>query len=86
MGKAAQADREGEADRLRDLALHHTLGDAARIDYEHVWARIAESMQEHGSDRKWSSHRVKYAWNHGVSNLFPQIELRQRKLFKAILM
>lgn len=86
LGKAAAADREGEADRLGDLALRCPLGDIAWVDYDNAWARIAESMKKYGSERKWSSDRVKYAWNRGVSDLFPHIKLRQRKVFQVILM
>jgi hypothetical protein len=85
LGKAVAADREGEANRLRVLTLSHTLEDAVRVDYDGLWARISESMKNYGSERKWSSHRVKYAWNNGVWGLFPHITLRQRILFQAIL-
>ncbi|KAF4634592.1 hypothetical protein G7Y89_g3521 [Cudoniella acicularis] len=34
LGKAAIADREGKADRLRDLTLSYTLEDTVRVDYD----------------------------------------------------
>jgi len=86
LGKAILADREGEANRLGDLAVYHPLADAVRIDYDGLWARIAESLKAYGSERKWSSDKVKYAWDHGVSGLFPHLQLRQRKVVSAFLM
>jgi hypothetical protein len=73
LGKVILADREGEANRLGDLAVYHLLVDAVRIDYNGLWACIAESLKVYGSKRKWSSDKVKYAWDHGISGLFPYL-------------
>ena len=86
LGKAILADRAGEADRLGDLALYHPLGDAVRVDFDGLWPRIAESIKTYRSERRWSADKVKYAWDHGLSGLFPHIQLRQRKVLSASLM
>ncbi|PVH68069.1 hypothetical protein DL98DRAFT_578964 [Cadophora sp. DSE1049] len=84
LGRAARADRENEVDRLSSLMSHHSLVDAARIDYEGVWARIAELMDRYGTKFKWNSEKVEYAWTHGVSNMFPDTVLRPRQFSRHI--
>ena len=83
LGRAARADREGEVDRLGNLMSHHSMVDAAWIDYEGIWDRISELMA-YGTESKWSPERVEYAWTHGVSNMFPDIILRQRQFSRNI--
>jgi hypothetical protein len=84
LGRAARADRESEVDRLGDLMSHHSMVDAAWIDYEGIWDRISELMNTYGTEFKWTPERVKYAWTHGVSNMFPDIVLRQRQFSRHI--
>ena len=80
LGRAAGADRDDEANRLGELISHHySVVDAARIDYERIWMRISEMMERYGSPTKWSAEKAKYAWTCGVSEMFPHIEIRQRR-------
>jgi hypothetical protein len=81
LGRAAHADREDETCRLDKLMERYSLVESAKIDYEGIWDRISELMREYGSELKWTPERVKYAWTHGVSDMFPSIELRQRLFF-----
>lgn len=63
---------------------HHSMVDAAWIDYEGIWDRISELMDAYGTEFKWTPERVEYAWTHGVSNMFPDIVLRQRQFSRHI--
>ena len=84
LGRAARADRESEVDRLGNLMSHHSMVDAAWIDYEGIWDRISELMDAYGTEFKWTPEREEYAWTHGVSNMFPDIVLRQRQFSRHI--
>ncbi|KAM0132880.1 hypothetical protein ACHAP3_006169 [Botrytis cinerea] len=84
LGRAARADRENEVDRLSSLMSHHSMVDAAWIDYEGVWNRISELMDRYGTKFKWTSEKVEYAWTHGVSNMFPDTVLRPRQFSRHI--
>jgi hypothetical protein len=84
LGRSARADREGEVDRLGNLMSHHPMVDAARVDYEGIWDRISKLMNTYRTEFKWTPKRVEYAWTHGVSNMFPDIVLRQRQFDRHI--
>ncbi|KAH8650389.1 hypothetical protein BGZ60DRAFT_421888 [Tricladium varicosporioides] len=79
LGRAARTDRDGEIDRLGDLMTQHSLVDVGWIDYEGIWDRISELMKKYGTEFKWTPERVEYAWTHGVSDIFPDVVLRQRQ-------
>jgi hypothetical protein len=84
LGRAARADRQSELNRLSNLLSVQSMADAACIDYEGIWDRISELMDTYGTEFKWTPERVKYAWTHGVSNMFPDIVLRQRQFSRYI--
>lgn len=84
LSRATRADRESEVDRLGDLMSHHSMVDAAWIDYESIWDRISALMDAYGTEFKWTPERVEYTWTHGVSNMFPDIVLRQRQFSRHI--
>jgi hypothetical protein len=58
---------------------YYSMVDTAWIDYKSIWDRISELMDVYRTEFKWTLKRVKYAWTHGVSNMFPDIVLRQRQ-------
>ncbi|KAH7418759.1 hypothetical protein BKA64DRAFT_739139 [Cadophora sp. MPI-SDFR-AT-0126] len=84
LGRAARVDRDNEVFRLRSLISHHSMVDAARIDYEGVWDRISELMGSFGTESKWNAEKVEYAWTHGVSTMFPDIVLRPRQFSRHL--
>lgn len=37
------------------------------------WQSISELIKYEGAKESWTSDKVKYAWHHGASTLFPEI-------------
>jgi hypothetical protein len=66
---AAQADIRDRSQRLGTLIMNPIM---RRADYDNCWGRIATSMANYGSEQIWTPERVKYAWAHGASALFPE--------------
>ncbi|CAD6446251.1 1ae957aa-9119-43aa-9101-68052a38fb91 [Sclerotinia trifoliorum] len=68
--KAVQADIVKTCERLGESIMELHMRQA---DYDGCWERIAALMVMHSS--RWTAARVKYAWTHGVSDLFPDLML-----------
>jgi hypothetical protein len=60
LGRAARANRESEIDRLANLISHHSMVDAAWIDYKSIWDRISELIDIYRTEFKWTPERVEY--------------------------
>jgi hypothetical protein len=77
MGKAAASDKEFQSERLCHMLSESTASveEILLVDYNATWARIAGDMEGAGGCKRWTAEKVKYAWNHGVSDRFPHIDL-----------
>jgi hypothetical protein len=75
MGKAAATDKEGEINRLATTFEIDEINDVhLRIDYNLIWGRIAKLMKAYGSSG-WTAEKVRFAWDNGVSERYPDIVL-----------
>ena len=73
---AAAADKEGEYNRILELVWRlGAITGAAEADFDGVWSRMSAAMRKHGSRQSWTPQKVEYAWNNGVSDRFPNINV-----------
>lgn len=76
MAMAADADKEGEYDRILVLTWRlGTIDRATQADFDGVWSRMSATMRKYGSSQSWTPQKVEYAWNNGVSARFLNIKV-----------
>jgi hypothetical protein len=76
MAMAADADKEGEYDRILVLVWWlGTIDGATQADFDGVWSRMSAAMRKYGSSQSWTPQKIEHAWNNGVSARFLNIRV-----------